>query len=312
MKKKKTIFKRLGLLAIILLLGLIPVIYFRPAPFPEEIPPPVIRLYLHRTQEIIELDIEEYICGVVAAEMPASFELEALKAQALCARTYACQKILTQKEYPLNADLSDDISSCQAYVSWEEFEKLHPVGYQAWKSKIQLAVTSTRGEIITYQNQPIDALYHSTCGGNTESAAAAWGADIPYLQSVQCNYCSSSKYYQSEQVISYQELRNIYDYQGSNPPDISISQISSSGRAREIILNHQVRSAGTFRQLLNLPSTCWNFQKDKDSLIINSRGYGHGVGLCQYGANGLALAGKNYREILSYYYQDTGVRKVSY
>jgi hypothetical protein len=119
--KSKIIFIRKLALVILLLLLLTVLAVNLNKPLPETIPQPMVKLYLHQSGQIIELEIEEYVAGVVAAEMPASFELEALKAQAVCARTYACKKILDGKPYPLNADLSDDISSCQAYVSWDKF-----------------------------------------------------------------------------------------------------------------------------------------------------------------------------------------------
>ncbi len=269
--------------------------YFHQDHSSEKILQPIIRLYLHESKQIIVLEIEEYVCGVVAAEMPASFASEALKSQALCARTYACRKIMENRSYPLDADLSDDITCCQAYVSWEQFKDLHPAQYEMLKAKIELAVSSTSGEIITYQDKPIDALYHSTCGGQTESAAEVWGTEIPYLQSVECHYCSISNYYETRQVVSYQDLNDISGLLSGSSPHIEISEKSQSGRAREIKVNDQEISASRFRQLFNLPSTYWDFKIDKGALIINSRGYGHGVGLCQYGANGMALEGKNYK-----------------
>jgi stage II sporulation protein D len=273
---------------------------------------PIITLYLHQQNKTVNLPLETYICGVVAAEMPASFSLEALKAQALCARTYTCKKILDQKEYPLGADLSDDINTCQAYVNWEEFQKLHPAGYSELRKKIEQAVSSTRAEIITYNQQPIDALYHSTCGGYTESAAEVWQADIPYLQSVKCDYCRDSKYFETTQVISYQ---NIYDATGLKKSDgnkIYIKDKSSSGRTQILqVFNNEI-SASKFRSLFNLPSTFWRFTTSKNNLIISSKGYGHGVGMCQYGANGMGKSGKNYRQILSHYYKGIKIYTLNY
>ncbi len=278
----------------------------------KKIPQPIIKLYLHESKKIIELEIEQYVCGVVAAEMPASFDLEALKAQALCARTYACKKIIENRSYPLGANLSDDITCCQAYVPWSQFKELHPAQYEKLKAKIELAVFSTEGELIMYKNHPIDALYHSTCGGKTESAAAVWGNEIPYLQSVKCPYCYASNYYETCQVISCQDINDISGLLTGKSPHIEISQKSQSGRAREVMVNDQEISASKFRQLFTLPSTYWEFKIDKDELIINSRGYGHGVGLCQYGANGMALDGKSYIEIISHYYKDTKIVKLKY
>ncbi len=308
----KRLVKKVLVLGIVGIVAVILTFYLHNNHSSVKIPPPTIKLYLHESKQIIELEIEEYVCGVVAAEMPASFASEALKAQALCARTYACKKIMEDRSYPLDADLSDDISCCQAFLSWTQFKDLHPAQYERLKSKIEGAVSSTRGELITYKDKPIDALYHSTCGGQTESAADVWGTEIPYLQSVDCDYCFASNYYQTRQVISYQELNDVSGLLSGSSTFIEISEKSPSGRAREIRINDQEISASRFRQLFNLPSTCWEFITEQDDLIINSRGYGHGVGLCQYGANGMALDGKSYKEILSYYYKDTEIYKLNY
>lgn len=296
---------------VIILIFLVNFINARKIPWPE-CREPIITLYLHQEKRTVNLPFESYICGVVAAEMPASFSIEALKAQALCARTYACKKILDHKEYPLGANLSDDITTCQAYVSWEEFQMLHPAQFQKLKEKIEQAVLLTRAEIITFEQRPIDALYHSTCGGFTESASEVWKADIPYLQSVKCNYCQESRYYETTQVISYQNIYNVTGISSKNDRDIFIKDKSQSGRSQLLEIFNSEISAAKFRSLFNLPSTYWKFKTDNNNLIISSKGYGHGVGMCQYGAGGMAQSGKSYRDILSYYYKGTEIYTLDY
>jgi len=273
---------------------------------------PTIKLYLHNKNRVINLSMEAYVCGVVAAEMPASFAVEALKAQALCARTYAFKKLSQHHKYPLQADLSDDANICQVYISWQQFSKRHPADYEILREKIEQVVSSTRGEIIIYNNQPIDALYHSTCGGRTENASDVWQADIPYLKSVECEYCKASKYYETEQVFSYQDLKDISGLNLDKDINIEITETSRSGRAKELQINGNSISAAKFRKLLKLPSTYWELKVANNSLYINSRGYGHGVGMCQYGANGMALDGKLYKEILAYYYKGTEIYSLNY
>ncbi|MDD3269314.1 MAG: stage II sporulation protein D [Syntrophomonadaceae bacterium] len=263
---------------------------------------PEIKLYLSRENCTINLPLEDYIKGTVAAEMPANFALEALKAQAVCARTYTLKKILDEKKYPKGADVSDDIYSCQAYISSAEFKHRNPQNYKILWDKITKAVQATSGQIMIYNGEPIDALYHSTCGGRTESAANAWGQDIPYLRSVSCNYCQESKYYQSCQVFSKQDLEEFESLELGNTISLSISERSSTGRVKKLKINNLFVSGEKFRQILNLPSTNWEFSSAQGKLIVNSRGYGHGVGLCQYGANGMARAGADYRSILKHYY----------
>lgn len=271
---------------------------------------PYINLYLSGEKRVIKLKLEDYIVGTVAAEMPASFEMEALKAQAVCARTYALRKIIDNHKYPLGADLADDINTCQAYISPEEFARRHPQQRQLI-NKISEAVHATQGEIMVYENQPIDALYHSTCGGCTESAANAWSADVPYLQSVACEYCKQSRYYSTVQVFSTSDIGKVTN-SSKSAVDVKIAATTPSGRVKKILINNEDLSGEQFRRVLQLPSSWLKLQYDKDKLIINSRGYGHGVGMCQYGANGMAQKGKKYREILKYYYRDIQIKKLDY
>lgn len=273
---------------------------------------PTITLYLSQENKIIKIGLEEYIVGSVAAEMPSSFPLEALKAQAVCARTYALRKIAEKHPYPLGADVTDDTGNCQAYVSRDEFARLHPYQHQELMHRIESAVTETRGEILTYQNQPIDALYHSTCGGMTESALDAWGQDIPYLQSRKCKYCQQSKYFESVQVFSMQELHAIFPEYNGGENSIEVYCRSQTGRVKSLAVCDHEYSGSRIRELLRLPSTWWKFEVDGEELRVTSKGYGHGVGMCQYGAGGMAQAGKNYKQILQYYYPHTKLYRLDY
>jgi len=297
MKKKK-----IRLISIALTVLLIPVFFMvkhyniQPSPIYKE---PDVKLYRSECKKVTVLPMEDYITGTVAAEMPASFNSEALKAQAVCARTYAFRKLLEHKPYPEQADLSDDINSCQAFISEEEFYQRQ--GSRALYQKVQKAVKATRGEIMLYQGEPIDALYHSTCGGKTESAAYLWGKDVPYLRSVKCRYCSQSRHYTSVQVFSIQELNRSLDTTGSSPT-FKITDNTPSGRIKKVLINGEELSGEKLRQLLRLPSTWCGFKVNASRVEIHSRGYGHGLGLCQYGANGMAEEGKDYHQILKKYY----------
>jgi stage II sporulation protein D len=302
MKKKK-----IGLIIIILAVLLIPIFFMRQSP--PIYNQPEIKLYRSEYQKVITLPMEDYITGTVAAEMPASFNDEALKAQAVCARTYAFRKLLEHKPYPQQADLSDDINSCQAFISQEEFYQRH--GSKALYQKVQQAVKATRGEIMLYQGEPIDALYHSTCGGKTESAADLWGQDVPYLRSVKCRYCSQSRHYASVQVFSVQELNRSLDTTGSRPI-FKITDNTSSGRIKKVLINGKELSGEKLRQLLGLPSTWCGFKVNASRVEIHSRGYGHGLGLCQYGAGGMAEEGKDYHQILKHYYQGVEFSTLNY
>lgn len=271
---------------------------------------PYVKLYLSQRDMVTTMLLEDYITGTVAAEMPASFEEEALKAQAVCARTYALRKLLDDKAYPQNADLSDDINSCQAYIAEEEFLKRHAHAKDLY-SKIQRAVKATRGEIMLYQGEPIDALYHSTCGGRTESAGSIWGQEVPYLRSVKCRYCTKSSHYTSVQVFSIQELNNSLNLTDSKPT-FKITDNTPSGRIKKVEINGREVSGEKLRQLLGLPSTWCGFKVGNTEVEIQSRGYGHGLGLCQYGANGMAEEGKDYHQVLKKYYHGVEFRRLNY
>lgn len=274
------------------------------------LPAPYIKLYLHNQEIVVDMNLEDYIKGTLAAEMPASFEMEALKAQAVCARTYAVKKLIDQHSYPEGADLSDDINSCQAFVALQNYASQNPRREELLK-RINEAVESTRGEIILYNSQPIDALYCSTCGGRTEAAGDVWGTEIMYLQSVECGYCSESKHYINETTVSNSTLNQIAGGSG-NPLNIKVISRTRGGRPQILDVNgHQVNS-GALRKALNLPSNWMEFKSSTSSTIIYTHGYGHGVGLCQYGANGMAKAGKDYHQILKKYYQGINFYKLGY
>ncbi|SHG92702.1 stage II sporulation protein D [Thermosyntropha lipolytica DSM 11003] len=272
---------------------------------------PYVKLYLSQKNKVISLSLEEYVKGAVAAEMPASFELEALKAQAVCARTYAVRKILKGQKYREGADLSDNVNECQAYISEEEFKDRHPYDYKKLYKKIDQAVRDTRGIIIIYDDEPIDALYHSTCGGRTASGEEIWGNKIPYLVSCSCEYCKSSPYYKTIKEICDREIKKELGLT-QNVKTVEIIQKTKSGRVRKLKINDQIIEANYFRQKLGLPSTWWEFTLKKDVLLIKSRGYGHGVGMCQYGAQGMAQKGYHYEDILKYYYKDIKFCQIDY
>lgn len=301
MKKRKIYL----FIFLILLLGLS--IIYLPAHLQkdEAIPEPEVKLYLSKKGEVLDLKLEEYLVGTVAAEMPASFDIEALKAQAVCARTYAVRKIITGHPYPMGADLSDDITCCQAYRS--DYDEITP----RLREKIVQAVKETRGEVMLYQKEPIDALYHSTCGGKTENANEAWISGCPYLQSVRCGYCQKSPHYRTRLSLSNQYIARQFGQSGDKL-SIQILNRTSSGRVKNLNLNKNEVSGEKFRRILGLPSTSFTIEVHKDETIITCSGYGHGVGLCQYGADGMAKTGKNYRDILKTYYNGIDIYKMQY
>ncbi|MEA4925138.1 MAG: stage II sporulation protein D [Syntrophomonadaceae bacterium] len=306
---KKIINKKKGFIALIILITVIGIgwyIYAEKAAVSE----PFINLYLHDQQKVIGMNLEDYIKGTVAAEMPASFEMEALKAQAVCARTYAVKKLLSDSPYPKGADLSDDIQSCQAYVSLQNFAPQNPKRKELLE-RINEAVDATRGEIIIYDSQPIDALYCSTCGGRTESSAAVWGGQVDYLTSVKCEDCQESSHYQETTVISNEVIKKAVNDK-NNALQIKILSRTPGGRPQKLSINQHQIDATALRKALSLPSNWMEFQISSATTTIHTRGYGHGVGLCQWGANGMAKRGENYHQILQKYYTGVSFYKVDY
>ena len=272
----------------------------------------VIKLLHKKTNEVEEVEIDKYLCNVVAAEMPVDFEKEALKAQAIVARTYTIYKINNRKHD--NADICDDSTCCQAWVDKEErFKRWESDVENKW-NKIEQCVDETKGKIITYQNQPINAFFHSNSGGKTELPTDVWGGNssIPYLQVVETAGEEGYKQYSSEVEITNQELldklkQKYSDIQidFSNAEDIKILEYTSSGRVKTIKFGNHNLSGTEVRSLLSLKSTNFEIEKQEEKIKFIVKGYGHGVGMSQWGANVMAKEGKSYDEILKHYY--TGI-----
>lgn len=286
----------------------------------------LLKIYLVKEGETKEIGMEEYLVGVVAAEMPSSFHMEALKAQAVIARTYALQKRKETggngcKNHP-GSDLCTDSACCQA---WEDvgisLAKWPTDEAPSYLQRIQEAVRATHNMIVTYEGEPIEAVYHSTCGGVTEAAAEAWsGNNSPfYLQSVECSYCRHSPYFKKEIVMeSSAYAAALKNQKGALPvlgegniPLLEVRKCSSSGRNLLLSVGNseQIYSGTEVRSLLGLPSTFFRWRTENDRIIFTTRGHGHGVGLCQYGADGMGREGKNYQEILKYYYQGVEISR---
>ncbi len=297
--------KKLLLLVTLLLVFALTSVWYHSLNKPEQVREPSVKLYLHQKDQVMELKLEDYIIGTVAAEMPASFGMEALKAQAVCARTYAVRKITEQHAYPRQADLSDDINCCQAFRDISD----HNIS-QENLARIKKAVHETRGEIILYDSQPIDALYHSCCGGKTDSS---WGnsVQLAYLKPVKCHYCKESRHYYEKHQFPNSQLAALGG-EKNNRLEIKILSFSPGGRANQISINGKKIWASELRRQLELPSQWLSFQVGRQQTEITTHGYGHGLGMCQYGANGMAQRRHNYQDILHHYYQDIQIYKLPY
>ena len=276
-------------------------------------------ILLHKKTEGIEtVNIDEYLCNVVSAEMPADYEIEALKAQAIVARTYTIYKILNKKHE--NADICDDSTCCQAWISkddrlarWEESKR-----ESNWK-KICNAVNGTKGKIVTYNNVPINAFFHSNSGGITEIPVNVWGGTgYPYLQSVETSGEDAYTQYSSEVVLKQEELleklKEKYSdisIDFSNEDDIKILEYTEGNRIKTIKFgNHEV-SGVEVRSLLGLRSANFEVIREGDSIKFSVKGYGHGVGMSQTGADSLAKQGKNADDIIKHFYKDIEIKDVN-
>ena len=272
-----------------------------------------INLLHTKTSEIEEIKLDEYLYGVVSAEMPVSFEKEALKAQAVVARTYTIYKIVNNNNKHGEADICDDSTCCQAWISkedrlakWKDEEK-----EQNW-NKIVEAVNSTQGKIILYEGKPINAFFHSNSGGKTEPPINVWGGSgYPYLQSVETAGEDAYSQYSSELTITKQEFEekmkaNYEDFTinyEDNP--IEIKAYTEGNRVKTIKIGNKELSGVEVRTILGLRSANFQVSIDGDNISFKVVGYGHGVGMSQTGADSMAKEGKNYEEIIKHFY--TGV-----
>ena len=277
-----------------------------------------IKLLHSKTGEVENVNIEEYLCNVVSAEMPASFETEALKAQAIVARTYTMFKLNNKKHD--NADICDNSACCQAWISkedrlakWEESKR-----DEYWQ-KICSVVQQTKGQVIMYNNEPINAFFHSNSGGTTEIPVNVWGGtNYPYLQVVETSGEEAYTQYASEVTIANTDIINKLKekYQDisidfSNVEDLKIVEHTESGRVKTVKFGNHKLSGVEVRSIFGLKSTNFEILKiDNDHIQFKVKGYGHGVGMSQTGADSLAKQGKTAEEIVHHFYSNVNVKKI--
>lgn len=271
-----------------------------------------IKLLHTSTGEVEQLDIDEYLYGVVSAEMPAYFELEALKAQAVVARTYTIYKIKNNGGKHIEADICDDSSCCQAWISKEDrFARWDLEVQEEYWNNVVTAVDSTAGQIITYEGEPINAFFHSNSGGNTEIPLNVWGGSgYPYLQVVSTVGEDAYSQYSSEVEITKEELiekikavHTEFQIDFSQPDAIQILEYTESGRVKNIKFGNVNLSGVEARTIFGLKSSNFTVEQiDEGKIKFSVIGYGHGVGMSQTGADALAKQGNNYDSIIKHYY----------
>lgn len=269
-----------------------------------------IRLLHTLTGNIEEINLDEYLYGVVSSEMPADFDIEALKAQAVVARTYTIYKIKSGNKHE-NADICDDSKCCQAWISKEDrLNKWDEDKRESNWNKIVNAVNDTKGKIITYNNEPINAFFHANSGGITEMPINVWGGSgYPYLQSVSTSGEENYSQYSSEVILTKNELENkikekYNDFQidWNQEKSIEILEYTNGNRVKTIKIGNKNLAGVEIRTILGLKSANFEVNIQDDNVKFNVKGYGHGVGMSQTGADSLAKQGKNYEEIIKHFY----------
>ncbi len=251
---------------------------------------------------VLNIELEEYVIGVVAAEMPASFNKEALKAQSVVARTYALKSLSNNK-------LITDNSSTQNYKSISELKNMWGISFDTYYNKIVNAVNSTKGEFLSYNGEYIDAVYHSTSNGKTEDSINVWGNSFPYLVSVESKYDNTNKSFITTTFMSYEDISNKLGTIVTSDSVFNIVSRNESGRVSNIEIDGISYTGVNIRTLLGLRSTDFDIEKVSNGINITTKGYGHGVGMSQYGANGMANNGYSYKDILLYYYKGVSLNK---
>lgn len=271
-----------------------------------------ISVFMTQDNKTENLPLREYIIGVVAAEMPASYEEEALKAQALVAVTYT-RYIITNGKGSNNADITDDSSTHQGYMTDEQMQEKWGDAYESYRKRIENAVDEVLDKTITYEGKPIMAAYHAISSGKTESAKTIWGKDIPYLQSVDSKWDKNSARYTSTVTLTAEELREIYGKKKTDAQDdelIEILSVSDPGTVLEVSFCGEKMTGNSLRELLSLRSPVFSAEYSDGEYVFTVSGYGHGVGMSQNGANAMAKNGKTYDEIIKHYYHGTEIEKL--
>ena len=258
----------------------------------------ILKVNLLKDNEIINMDLENYVIGVVACEVPVSFNDEAIKAMAVAARTFALYKMKSKKTYDLTATTKD-----QCYVSIDEMKNKWKSNFDKNYNKIKNLVNETNGEYLTYNDDVIISFYFSISNGYTENCENVFSQKLDYLVSVDSSFDSKYSYKEKTKEFKLEEFLKLLNINKIN--SIKIDRYET-GRVKTIKINDKEYKGTKFRTLLGLRSTDFEIEYDNNKVVIKTKGYGHGVGMSQYGANVMAGEGYKYDEILKYYY--TGVK----
>ena len=254
--------------------------------------------------DLLQMDIEAYLCGVLFAEMPADFDLEALKAQAVVSRTYALRRLTVGTKH-IQGAVCTDPSCCQGYMTETEYQTKG--GAATDVIKLSQAVQATAGEVLVYQGELIDATYFSSSGGRTEAAQAVWGSDVAYLQATDSPGEESAAYHTDSATFSPAQVELALNLELSGEPEqwFEILSLTEGNSVEQIDICGRLFTGVEVRKAMGLRSAAFTVEAGEDAITFHTKGYGHRVGMSQYGAEAMAASGSSYDKILAHYYQGT-------
>lgn len=267
-----------------------------------------VRVKRLSTNEIQIVPLEEYIVGVLAGEMPVYFELEALKAQAVASRSYVLKRLEYNKDSEY--DVVDSVLN-QVYLDDDYLKEAWGKDYVVNINKLRTAVNQTIDEYLGYDGEIIDALFFSTSNGYTEDASVVFNLELPYLKSVESKWdAQTSSVFNSQKTMSLQEFYEKLGLEYKSELSFNVLERSDTNRIIKLEINGNMLNATDVYNKLGLRSTDFNLTQVGTNVVIDTKGYGHGVGMSQYGALGMAKEGYNYMQILEYYYSGAEIKKI--
>ncbi len=266
-----------------------------------------LNVRVKRDTGIVTVPLEDYVVGVLAGEMPIEFEMEALKAQAVAARSYVLKKMSYNKEKEY--DVVDTIMN-QVYLDNDYLKKTWGKDYVKKINKLKTAVIETNYQYVDYNGNIADTMFFSTSVGETENSEEVFSNKVPYLKSVSSTWDEISPVYKLNYQFKLNEFLNKLDLPYSNFVKLEVIDSTSTGRVKKIKINEKTFDGSVVVTKLKLKSNHFTIKQDGDTINITTKGYGHGVGMSQYGAQGMALNGYSYEEILTHYYQGTSIKKI--
>lgn len=260
----------------------------------------IVTVFRESKNEYQEIPLETYLIGVVSGEMPALYDIEALKAQAVAARTYTIQLLESEES------IYDTVKH-QVYLDDHQLKEKWQGKFDEYYEKVSKAVNETAGEVITYEDELIKPFYFSISNGYTENSEDYWSKAYPYLRSVNSEWDKTAPKYKVETEFTLDQLRAKFNDQTLTKESFIILNKTEGKSVNEILIGDKVYSGRQFRETLGLRSTDFSLLFNGNKVVITTYGYGHGVGMSQYGANELAKQGKTYDEIIKYYYQNVNI-----